>query len=343
MKFLDTKKKIENIESISKYLKSRVIAQNEACECLEDVCIVYSSRIQELNRPLANILLVGPTGTGKTFIVETFAEALLGNSKAIVKINCSEFQHSHEIAKLIGSPPGYLGHKETNPVLTQAALDFNKTNNWPIGIVLFDEIEKASDAVWDILLGIMDKGELTLGDNRKVNFQDCFIFMTSNLGSKEIEAKLEDKELGFSPPKKNPLDLTKISSRAIASKFRPEFVNRIDFVIPFNALTKDDVEKILFLELNKITTRVYNKTSKEFSLKLSTSAKSRIIELGYNTKQGARQLKRVLEQNITANLAILLASDQILPLDEILVGYSQNQFTFCSLKQSKPKAKTAKV
>ncbi len=139
-------------------------------------------------RPIGNFLFLGPTGSGKTRIVEATAEALLKNPRAVIKIDCAEFQHSHEIAKLIGSPPGYLGHRETHPLLSQEVLNQYHTDTIKLSFVLFDEIEKASDALWNLLLGILDKATLTLGDNRKVDFSRAMIFMTSNLGASEMSS-----------------------------------------------------------------------------------------------------------------------------------------------------------
>src|ERR1700746_12219 len=147
-------------------------------------------------RPVGNFLFLGPTGTGKTRLVEATAESLAGDAHCVLKIDCAEFQHSHEISKLIGSPPGYLGHRETRPLLSQEVLNQYHTDKIKLSFVLFDEIEKASDALWNLLLGILDKAVLTLGDNRRVDFSKALIFMTSNLGAAEMGSILRPK-LGF--------------------------------------------------------------------------------------------------------------------------------------------------
>src|SRR5205085_11556315 len=157
---------------------------------------VFHAGMTNPARPLGTMLFLGPTGSGKTHIVEAAAELLFGTRNAVVKIDCAEFQHSHEIAKLIGSPPGYLGHRETAPMLTQENLDKYHTESNPFTLVLFDEIEKASDALWQLLLGILDKGTLTLGDNRKVDLSRCVIFMTSNLGAVEM-SEMMNGGIGF--------------------------------------------------------------------------------------------------------------------------------------------------
>src|SRR5438093_1995972 len=186
-------------QDLEAHLRSRIVGQAEAVEQIANVYQTYLSGMTSPGRPIATFLFLGPTGTGKTRVVEVTAEHLLNNPGAVIKIDCAEFQHSHEIAKLIGSPPGYLGHRETKPALSQEALDRQQTDTLKISIVLFDEIEKASDALWNLLLGILDKATLTLGDNRQVDFSQCIIFMTSNLGAAEM-ASLSRPPMGFTPP-----------------------------------------------------------------------------------------------------------------------------------------------
>src|ERR1700674_510557 len=173
-----------------------VIGQEEAIHEVVRTYQTYLAGLSPEGRPIGNFLFLGPTGTGKTRAVEATAEALLGNPRAVIKIDCGEFQHSHEIAKLIGSPPGYLGHRETHPLLSQEALNQYHSERMKLSFVLFDEIEKASDALWNLLLGILDKATLTLGDNRRVDFSRALIFMTSNLGAPEMGAILQPS-LGF--------------------------------------------------------------------------------------------------------------------------------------------------
>src|SRR5256885_10136978 len=215
-------------------------------------------------RPLGTMLFLGPTGSGKTHVVEAAAEILFGDRNAVIKIDCAEFQHSHEIAKLIGSPPGYLGHRETQPLLTQENLDKYRTDENPFTLVLFDEIEKASDALWQLLLGILDKATLTLGDNRRVDFSQSMIFMTSNLGASEMSA-LTLPKLGFQATKRgNPTEVDeKLSSKmsksgveAARRKFTPEFINRIDKTAVFRPLGHPELRCILNLELGQVQRRI---------------------------------------------------------------------------------------
>src|SRR5690348_9024677 len=183
-------------ETLRANLSKRIIGQEGAIRQIVDVYQTYLAGMSSPGRPIGSFLFLGPTGSGKTRTVEALAESLLGDARAVIKIDCAEFQHSHEIAKLIGSPPGYLGHRETHPLLSQEVLNQHHTERVKLSFVLFDEIEKASDALWNLLLGILDKATLTLGDNRRVDFSRAMIFMTSNIGATEVDA-LNAPKLGF--------------------------------------------------------------------------------------------------------------------------------------------------
>src|SRR5712691_2718591 len=185
-------------EHLENKLRHLIVGQDEAIHQIVRSYQTYVAGLSPLGRPIGTFLFLGPTGSGKTRIVEATAESLLKNCRAVIKIDCAEFQHSHEIAKLIGSPPGYLGHRETHALLSQEALNQHHTDKTKLSFVLFDEIEKASDALWNLLLGILDKGVLTLGDNRKVDFSSTMVFLTSNLGASEM-CSLSSPRLGFAP------------------------------------------------------------------------------------------------------------------------------------------------
>jgi len=195
---LDPMKVGSEAEALKSKLRKRVVGQDEAIHQIVDVYQTFLAGLTTPARPVGSFLFLGPTGSGKTRTVEAVGEALAGDERALIKIDCAEYQHGHEIAKLIGSPPGYLGHRETHPLLSQEALDQYKTSDGKLSFVLFDEVEKASDALWNLLLGILDKATLTLGDNRRVDFSHAMIFLTSNLGAREIESLLRPK-LGFAP------------------------------------------------------------------------------------------------------------------------------------------------
>src|SRR5437016_5211997 len=175
-------------------LRRKIVGQDTAIEKVAEIYQMFLAGLNAPGRPVGNFLFLGPTGSGKTRVVEAMAETLFGDPRAVIKIDCAEFQHSHEIAKLIGSPPGYLGHRETHPLLTQEALNQFHTEKIKLSLLLFDEIEKASDALWQLLLGILDKATLTLGDNRRVDFSRAIIFMTSNLGAAEMNSLIRDRK-----------------------------------------------------------------------------------------------------------------------------------------------------
>src|SRR5262249_28027094 len=235
---------------------ARIVGQERAVSQMSSLYEIFLAGMNPLNRPIGTLLFLGPTGSGKTRVVEAAAEVLFGNANAMVKIDCAEFQHSHEIAKLIGSPPGYLGHRETLPLLSQENLDRMHTDEVKLSLVLFDEIEKASDSLWQLLLGILDKATLTLGDNRRVDFSRSVVIMTSNLGAREM-AELISERIGFAPIKAskplNELDVDqKIYHTAVEAarrKFSPEFMNRIDKVVVFRSLKEEHLREILDLEL----------------------------------------------------------------------------------------------
>src|SRR5579871_4160646 len=195
---LDPTRRSTDAQDFEKQLRRRVAGQDAAIEKVTEIYQMFLAGLNPPGRPVGNLLFLGPTGSGKTRVVEAVAESLFGDAHACIKIDCAEFQHSHEIAKLIGSPPGYLGHRETHPLLTQEALNQWHTEKLKLSILLFDEIEKASDALWQLLLGILDKATLTLGDNRRVDMSQCIIILTSNLGAFEMN-DLMSGGLGFAP------------------------------------------------------------------------------------------------------------------------------------------------
>src|SRR5712692_4148664 len=197
-KQLDARQTGEDAARLRTDLHKRIVGQDHAIHQVVNVYQTYLAGMNSPSRPIGNLLFLGPTGSGKTRLVEAAAESLVGDPRAMIKIDCAEFQHSHEIAKLIGSPPGYLDHRETSPLLTQESLEKYRTERDPFTLVLFDEVEKASDSLWQLLLGVLDKATLTLGDNRKVDFSQTMIFMTSNLGAKEM-SELITGSIGFAP------------------------------------------------------------------------------------------------------------------------------------------------
>src|SRR5258705_2191811 len=246
-------------KDLERKLHRLVIGQEEAIHEIVRTYQTYLAGLSPNGRPVGTFLFLGPTGTGKTRAVEATAEALFGNPRAVTKIDCGEFQHSHDIAKLVGSPPGYLGHRETHPLLAQDALNQYQTETVKLSFVLFDEIEKASDALWNLLLGILDKATLTLGDNRKVDFSKALIFMTSNIGAAEMSSLVSPK-LGFGA---GPMDgsnctpalttkLARTGIEAARRKFTPEFLNRLDKIVVFRTLGSEELNRIIDIELERV-------------------------------------------------------------------------------------------
>src|SRR6202161_2856855 len=229
---LDPTRRSNAAQDFETSLRRKIVGQDPAVEKVAEIYQMFLAGLNPPGRPVGNLLFLGPTGSGKTRGVEAVAESLFGDAHACIKIDCAEFQHSHEIAKLIGSPPGYLGHRETHPLLTQEALNQWHTEKLKLSILLFDEIEKASDSLWQLLLGILDKATLTLGDNRRVDLSQCIIVMTSNLGAVEMSGLVEGG-LGFNHKvmQVNASFDDKIERTAVDAarrKFSPEFMNRID-------------------------------------------------------------------------------------------------------------------
>src|SRR2546428_3644731 len=288
---------------------------------------MFMAGLNPRGRPVGNLLFLGPTGSGKTRVVESMAEALFGDSRACIKIDCAEFQHSHEIAKLIGSPPGYLGHRETHPLLTQEALNQWQTDKLKLSILLFDEIEKASDALWQLLLGILDKATLTLGDNRKVDFSKCMIFLTSNLGAKEM-SELITGSIGFAPARgKRMLEddvdqkIYRTASEAAKRKFSPESMNRIDKVVVFRSLKEYHLKQILELELGQVQNRIMRGTGEKFVFKCTDEAKKFLLDEGIDFKYGARHLKRAIERFLVYPISNLVATQQVATGDLVIIDY----------------------
>src|ERR1700723_3612758 len=254
-------------------LRSKIVGQAEGVQALVDLYQVFCAGLNSPGRPVGNLLFLGPTGSGKTRIVEVAAEILFGDPRAIIKVDCAEFQHSHEIAKLIGSPPGYLGHRETHPLITQEALAQFHTEKLKLSFLLFDEIEKASDSLWQLLLGILDKATLTLGDNRRVDLSQTMIFMTSNLGGGEI-TELMTGGMGFVQPSDKSEDklngkVERTAHEAAKKKFSPEFMNRLAKVVVFNPLRQEQLEQILEIELGMVQQRVLDMGRGQFLFRVT--------------------------------------------------------------------------
>ena len=339
-KVLNPRAQSPEVRDFEAGLAARVIGQERAVRRLARVYQVHLAGLSSPGRPLSTLLLLGPTGSGKTRLVEASAEVLFSNPNAVLKVDCAEFQHSHEIAKLIGSPPGYLGHRETPPLITQESLEQHYTDKVKISLVLFDEIEKASDALWQLLLGILDKATLTLGDNRRVDLSRAMVFMTSNLGTAEV-SKLMTGGLGFTATEAENDDsldqkIYRVASEAARRKFSPEFMNRIDKVIVFRSLKPEHLEQILDIELARVQERVTSSAApgaKRFVFNCTPAAREFLLREGTDMKFGARHLKRAIERHLLFPLSTLLGTGQIDAGDLIIVDFDAETANLIFLKE----------
>jgi ATP-dependent Clp protease ATP-binding subunit ClpB len=337
---LDTRMRSSTSRHFEEALRQKIVGQDEAVQALVELHQVFCAGLRSPGRPVGNLLFLGPTGSGKTRIVEAAAEILFGDSRAVIKVDCAEFQHSHEIAKLIGSPPGYLGHRETHPLITQEALAASHTDKLKLSFLLFDEIEKASDALWQLLLGMLDKATLTLGDNRKVDLSQTVIFLTSNLGGGEI-TELMEGGMGFIRPKDKPaagLDakVERTAVEAARKKFSPEFMNRLDSVVVFHPLKREELEEVLEIELGQVQKRVLDSTARPFLFRITREGRQFLLQEGTDQRYGARHLKRAIERYVVSPLARLLATAQVQSGDVLLIDRHPSEKGLAFLKERRP-------
>src|SRR5437867_4737076 len=325
-KILDPTKTGRTGEDLENNLRLRIVGQEEAIQQIVEMYQKHVTGMAPSGRPIGNLMFLGPTGSGKTRVVEATAECLLNNPRAVIKIDCGEFQHSHEIAKLVGSPPGYLEHRETRAALNQEALDRHHTEDVKISLVLFDEVEKASDALWNLLLGILDKGILTLGDNSTVDFSRAMIFMTSNIGAAEMNALMKPR-LGFAPSildEERDTRMCRSGVEAARRKFTPEFINRLDKIVVFKPLGPAELERILDIELRTVQQRIFNMGQSRFIFTVTEAGSDFLMSEGIDLNYGARHLERAIERLVVHPLSKLVASDQIAYGDVIRIDRQPN-------------------
>ena len=316
--FLDPERKSLRVEMFEERLSELIVGQERAVRSMSSWYQIFLAGMNQPDRPLGTLLFLGPTGSGKTHTVEAAAEILQGERDVVLKIDCAEFQHSHEIAKLIGSPPGYLGHRETHALLSQENLDRYHTEDTKLSFVLFDEIEKASDALWQLLLGILDRATLTLGDNHHVDFSRTVIVMTSNLGAREI-SELISGGIGFAPSHVSlNTGETEVEQKiyhtaleAARRKFSPEFMNRIDKVVVYRPLKEHHLRQIVGLELQAVQDRIMHSAGAKFVLQCSDAAKEMLLREGLDFRYGARHIKRSIERFLVYPLSSLIATGQM--------------------------------
>jgi ATP-dependent Clp protease ATP-binding subunit ClpA len=281
-------------------------------------------------RPVGVFLLLGPSGTGKTKTVEALADVLHGSEKNVLRIDCGEFQMEHEVAKLIGAPPGYLGHRETHPLLTQQKLNAVTSERSNLSIVLFDEVEKAASSLSRLLLGVLDKASLRLGDNTAVNFERSLIFLTSNLGAREMLRYLKPA-FGFQPGEQRSEDeigskLQSIGMAAVRKRFAPEFVNRVDAIITYRPLAKKEIDLILTLQLGELQRHIFRRLgARAFTLEMSNASRAFLIERGVSDEFGARELKRTLHRQLAQPLAGMVAAEEVPPQSVVRVDVARDR------------------
>lgn len=318
-------------DGIQARLNELLIGQPEAIDTIVPFVHMHQAGLAPEGRPIGVVLLLGPTGTGKTRTVEALAEVLHGSSKNLLKVDCGEFQMEHEVAKLVGAPPGYLGHRETQPMLNQAKVNGVASDSSDISIVLFDEIEKAAPSMTRLLLGILDKASLRLGDNSTVNFEKTLIFLTSNLGAKSIQ-RANKPDFGYEAmlPAGAPVDASKtgkIGMSAVRQKFSPEFVNRIDSVITYRPLDRAAFSLILDHIFANFTRLIQQRLgSRGFRLQCTVSARNLLLEAGTSMEYGARELKRTVQRNFIQPVAELVSQGHIPPGSTVILDAKDGDF-----------------
>lgn len=309
------------VDEIRRKLTSLLVGQREAVDRIVEYITIYESGLSSIGRPAGVFMLMGPTGVGKTRTVEALAETMHGTSASMIRVDCGEFHTDHEVAKLLGAPPGYLGHRESLPLITQQKLGSITSSKSNVSLVLFDEIEKAAASVHRVLLSSMDKGRMTLGDNTTVNFENTMIFMSSNIGWEEM--KKDRKGFGY----RN--DLSRGSAPAMAAlkrRFSPEFLNRIDVILNYNLLTRENFRAILDNLLEEFQFHIVNRLAeKGFALEVTDEAKEFLLDVGTSDEFGGRELKRVLNRHVRRQVAILVAENRVPPGSEVLVKLTNGE------------------
>ena len=314
-----TEQESKRLERLEEELHKRVVGQNEAVDAVARAIKRSRVGLKDPKRPVGSFLFLGPTGVGKTELSKALAEAVFGSEDALIRVDMSEYMEKHSVSKLIGSPPGYVGFEEGGQLS-------EKVRSNPYSVILFDEIEKAHSDVFNILLQVLDDGHITDSQGRKVDFKNTIIIMTSNTGAQRI---IDPKKLGFvtaSNADTEHEDMKKNVMDEVKQNFKPEFLNRIDDIIVFRALTEDDVRNISNLLLKELKQRVASQM--EIQLKFGDAVKKLIFEKGYDKKYGARPLKRAIQTNIEDELAEAVLKGEIKRGDTVQVTVRNDKVKF---------------
>jgi ATP-dependent Clp protease ATP-binding subunit ClpA len=304
------RKKGMSIHQLSDEWKQLIVGQDMAIDRIVPYIVRAQANLNSPNKPIGVFFLMGPTGTGKTKTAESLAELLHGSERNVLRVDCGEFQMEHEVAKMIGAPPGYLGHRETQPLFTQQKLGALSTDKCPFNIILFDEIEKAHPGFWRAILNILDKAVLRLGDNSVVNFEKSIIFLSSNVGAKEIGNLLapsfgfSEASVGTDVTEAKQKAIEKIGMGAMTKKFPPEFANRVDEIITYRSLNQDILHKITDMELKRVQNHIIERLgTSAFTFAYDLDTIDFITTTGTSVKYGARELKRALGRYVLNPLA----------------------------------------
>ena len=327
-------------------LSRKVVGQPDALRRIVPYIQMYQTRLNAPDRPAGVFLLLGPSGTGKTRTVEALAEILHGSASHLLKIDCAEYQSDHEVAKLIGAPPGYIGHRETKPLLTQERLLASVSPQCDLALVLFDEIEKAAPAFTSLLLGLLDRATLRLGDNTSVNFEKSLVFLTSNLGAREM-GKVFQPDIGFHGPDRRSPErvgdrLQTIGVAAVRRRFSPEFVNRIDAVISYRPLDGDALGAIVDQHVEELRQHVNTRLAdKSFGIGVTRAARQLLLDRGTSAEYGARELRRTVHRMLTQPLAALVAGGAVAPRSTVTVDVAADGASLSLRSDAAPAAAAA--
>ena len=309
----------ERLKKLDKTLEKRVIGQEEAIQALSKAVKRGRVGLKDPARPIGSFLFLGPTGVGKTELSKALAEALFGNEEDMIRVDMSEYMEKHSVSKMIGSPPGYVGHEDGGQLS-------EKVRRNPYSVILFDEIEKAHPDVFNILLQVLDDGHITDSQGRKVDFRNTVIIMTSNAGAKAI---IEPKKLGFTQQEDQKADYKRMKANVmdeVKQLFRPEFLNRIDEIIVFHPLNEDNMKKIVGLMCKEVVQRA--KEQLEITLIVRDSVKKYIVETGSDKKYGARPLRRAVQSQLEDKLAEALLNGEIKRGDHVEAGIFKKEIKF---------------